>query len=178
MFFYYALTNFYQNHRRYVKSRDDKQLLGHLDSNTLPSCSPFDRAYDSIKKQNMLIAPCGAIANSLFNDTFKLYLETNEVRMLENEISWPTDRKYKFKNPANLSELERYTHPVNWNKYLQDFSTANSTAFENEHLIVWMRSATLPKFRKLYARIDHTMDQFKYGLPKGNYKVEIEYSKF
>jgi hypothetical protein len=32
VYFYYALTNFYQNHRRYVRSRNDDQLLGHLDS--------------------------------------------------------------------------------------------------------------------------------------------------
>ena len=29
---YYGLSNFYQNHRRYVKSRDDSQLNGHLGS--------------------------------------------------------------------------------------------------------------------------------------------------
>ena len=28
MFMYYGLSNFYQNHRRYVKSRDDGQLNG------------------------------------------------------------------------------------------------------------------------------------------------------
>ena len=28
VYMYYALTNFYQNHRRYVKSRDTKQLRG------------------------------------------------------------------------------------------------------------------------------------------------------
>jgi hypothetical protein len=28
VYIYYGLTNFYQNHRRYVKSRDDNQLLG------------------------------------------------------------------------------------------------------------------------------------------------------
>jgi hypothetical protein len=28
IFVYYQLTNFYQNHRRYVKSRDYKQLMG------------------------------------------------------------------------------------------------------------------------------------------------------
>lgn len=28
MFMYYGLSNFYQNHRRYVKSRDDSQLNG------------------------------------------------------------------------------------------------------------------------------------------------------
>jgi len=29
---YYGLSNFYQNHRRYVKSRDDSQLNGDLNS--------------------------------------------------------------------------------------------------------------------------------------------------
>lgn len=28
VYMYYGLSNFYQNHRRYVKSRDDKQLNG------------------------------------------------------------------------------------------------------------------------------------------------------
>lgn len=31
VYFYYGLSNFYQNHRRYMKSRNDKQLLGYLD---------------------------------------------------------------------------------------------------------------------------------------------------
>ena len=28
IYMYYKLTNYYQNHRRYVRSRDDKQLQG------------------------------------------------------------------------------------------------------------------------------------------------------
>lgn len=64
---YYGLSNFYQNHRRYVKSRDDNQLLGRLDSEPSHDCEPF--AKDSNKK--MPIAPCGAIANSLFNGRIK-----------------------------------------------------------------------------------------------------------
>lgn len=32
VFMYYGLSNFYQNHRRYVKSRDDSQLNGDLSS--------------------------------------------------------------------------------------------------------------------------------------------------
>lgn len=28
VYFYYKLENFYQNHRRYVKSRNDEQLAG------------------------------------------------------------------------------------------------------------------------------------------------------
>lgn len=182
-FLYYALSNFYQNHRRYVRSRNDWQLNGYTKLETLTSCMPFDRALDEKRNQTMLVAPCGAIANSIFNDTFQLYYQlpdkpAKQVGLLENEISWPTDRKYKFRNPTNLKELEKFTHPVNWNTYLQDFQSGNSTAFENEHLIVWMRSAALPNFRKLYARVDHTVEEFRLGLPKGNYKMKIEYSKF
>lgn len=32
VFMYYGLSNYYQNHRRYVKSRDDSQLNGNLNS--------------------------------------------------------------------------------------------------------------------------------------------------
>lgn len=59
---YYGLSNFYQNHRRYVKSRDDNQLLGNLDTSPSSDCAPFHK--DDAGKY---IAPCGAIANSLFN---------------------------------------------------------------------------------------------------------------
>lgn len=37
VFMYYGLSNFYQNHRRYVKSRDDSQLNG--DRTSLRVCS-------------------------------------------------------------------------------------------------------------------------------------------
>lgn len=63
---YYSLTNYYQNHRRYVKSRDDNQLQG-IDGanyNSLTGdCSPFRGNETS----NYAYAPCGAIANSMFN---------------------------------------------------------------------------------------------------------------
>lgn len=66
MYMYYGLTNFYQNHRRYVKSRDDYQLLGHLDADPSSDCAPF--AVNEERKEP--IAPCGAIANSLFSGVF------------------------------------------------------------------------------------------------------------
>jgi hypothetical protein len=69
VYMYYGLTNFYQNHRRYVKSRDDYQLLGNLG---VPSsdCAPF--AFSS--EDGRPIAPCGAIANSLFSGVFGIFL--------------------------------------------------------------------------------------------------------
>jgi hypothetical protein len=73
VYMYYGLTNFYQNHRRYVKSRDDTQLLGQLSQNPSTDCHPFDK-----DTSNVAIAPCGAIANSLFNG--KLLLQSVHQR--------------------------------------------------------------------------------------------------
>ena len=70
VYMYYSLTNFYQNHRRYVKSRDDNQLLGDaIPYNSLTSdCDPFRGvANESLPGGGLSYAPCGAIANSLFN---------------------------------------------------------------------------------------------------------------
>lgn len=61
---YYKLTNFYQNHRRYVKSLDQNQLRGdHVNYGTIKGsdCKPLDVVGDKI------IYPCGLIANSVFN---------------------------------------------------------------------------------------------------------------
>lgn len=70
VYMYYGLTNYYQNHRRYVKSRDDNQLLGHLELTPSNDCNP----YQIDKKTQKPYAPCGAIANSLFNGNYYLYL--------------------------------------------------------------------------------------------------------
>lgn len=67
---YYGLTNYYQNHRRYVKSRDDNQLLGHLKSEPSTDCIPFAKSNGT----GVPIAPCGAIANSLFNGNSNYHL--------------------------------------------------------------------------------------------------------
>jgi len=42
IYVYYQLDNFYQNHRRYVKSRDNEQLNGkYKDVDSLSSCDPI-----------------------------------------------------------------------------------------------------------------------------------------
>ena len=76
VFIYYELENFYQNHRRYVKSRKDEQLLGKVNDKVQADCIPFDKCTDATDCKNGVNAtlppgtpflPCGAIANSLFN---------------------------------------------------------------------------------------------------------------
>ncbi|XP_064634380.1 cell cycle control protein 50A-like [Lineus longissimus] len=191
VYMYYQLTNFYQNHRRYVKSRDDNQLLGSsVTASSLNSdCEPFKTANKS--GTFVPIAPCGAIANSLFNDTLELakYKEgsttdTVNVALNKTDIAWTTDRTVKFKNPpkkagGNLSTAFENTHkPINWVKpvWELDETEESNNGYVNEDLIVWMRTAALPTFRKLYRRIDHTQAEFKDGLPAGNYKLKISYA--
>lgn len=175
---YYGLSNFYQNHRRYVRSRDDNQIHGDLvASSALNSdCEPYKtRAINS--SYTLGVAPCGAIANSLFNDSFTLtYTDTSEsVGLINTGIAWFSDKKDKFNNPPNW---DGYTNPYSWNnKYAWTLDTNNTdnNGYENEDLIVWMRTAALPNFRKLYRRISHT-GTFAEKLPKGNYKIQINYA--
>lgn len=95
VFMYYGLTNFYQNHRRYVKSRDDNQLLGELSETVSTDCTPFNN-----NANGKAIVPCGAIANSLFNDTLKLTsISFGAVPVLRTGIAWPSDKGNKFNNP-------------------------------------------------------------------------------
>lgn len=99
VYMYYGLSNYYQNHRRYVKSRDDDQLLGRL-GDPSSDCAPF-----ALTDDNQPIAPCGAIANSLFNDTLKIKIKDGRmVPLLRTGIAWPSDRNIKFKNPPGILE--------------------------------------------------------------------------
>ena len=68
--------------------------------------------------------------------------------------------------------------PRNWQKpvYELDPEDPDNNGYENEDLIVWMRTAALPTFRKLYRKIDHT-GTFKSGLPSGTYKLTVKYGR-
>ncbi|NWY99256.1 CC50A protein, partial [Loxia curvirostra] len=181
VFMYYGLSNFYQNHRRYVKSRDDSQLNGDNSSLLNPSkeCEPYRTNEDKP------IAPCGAIANSMFNDTLELYRIDNDTRtpitLIKKGIAWWTDKNVKFRNPTgdgnNLTALfQGTTKPVNWPKpvYMLD-SEPDNNGFINEDFIVWMRTAALPTFRKLYRLIERK-NNFQPTLQAGKYSLDIAYN--
>ncbi|KAG6936181.1 transmembrane protein 30B [Chelydra serpentina] len=179
---YYQLSNYYQNHRRYGVSRDDRQLSGDASGLSSPAteCSPF-----RTDPQGLPIAPCGAIANSLFNDTFTLYHLANgtfhPVPLDNRGISWWTDSNIKFSNPELVNgsleaAFKGTAKPLNWPQaaYMLDTGNPNNTGFINEDFIVWMRTAALPTFRKLYRRVRE--GNFSSGLPQGTYCLDITYN--
>lgn len=165
---YYALTSFYQNFRFYVQSRDEKQLLGFPHSARM-ACKP----YDVDPKTGYTIFPCGAIANSLFNDTFKLRYRTGsnyrDVEVSTDNISWPSDRERKFRNPISRN-LSGTVKPPNWPLPVDQLPGG----LQNEAFMVWMRTAALPSLRKLYGRIASTGD-FARVMPRGEYYLEVHY---
>lgn len=157
VYFYYRLTNFYQNHRRYVKSVDERQLRGEaVNVGALrgsDACSPLIADPDT----NKPYYPCGLIANSVFNDTFGDLILTNvkgggdsSTYVLTGKgIAWSSDKdrykKSKYKNDEVLP-------PPNWRERYPDGYTDQNPIpdlSEREDFQVWMRTAGLPTFSKL-----------------------------
>lgn len=175
VFFYYRLEDFYQNHRRYVKSVDVEQLKGKAQTNNTVSggtCDPL-RIDPDTKKAYF---PCGLIANSWFNDTFssprKIGVRnddnTNETYPMTNKgISWASDRSlYK----TTKYTWDQVSPPRNWeDRYPKGYEKDNPPPDlrEWEEFQVWMRTAGLPRFSKLALRNDNQT------MTAGTYQVDI-----
>uniref|UniRef100_A0A0D9WSZ9 ALA-interacting subunit n=1 Tax=Leersia perrieri TaxID=77586 RepID=A0A0D9WSZ9_9ORYZ len=142
IFVYYQLDNFYQNHRRYVKSRNDGQLRDAAKANQTSACEPEKTTADGKP-----IVPCGLIAWSLFNDTYSFTRGNENLTVDKKDISWKSDREHKFGKNVYPSNFQ--------NGLLKGGGTLDPAIplSEQEDLIVWMRTAALPTFRKLYGRI-------------------------
>ncbi|KAF7656632.1 hypothetical protein LDENG_00038770 [Lucifuga dentata] len=181
VFFYYGLSNYFQNYRKYGVSRDDDQLSGDLEHFTSPSEDCFPYQFDS---KDRPIVPCGAIANSMFNDTFKLYqtFDNGTRKMVPFDgkgIAWWSDYNIKFRNPSITPLRNAFNGtvmPIFWPEpaYELDPSNPANNGFINQDFLVWMRRAALPHFRKLYRRI--TEGDYAKGLPAGTYSLEIAYN--
>ena len=153
IFIYYRIDGFYQNHRRYVKSKSDDQLNGkHITKEEMidsQDCDPAITNKQMNKNKSILgndlnetdlAVPCGLIAKSYFNDNFTnwTYIDRHgdiiPIKPNEKNIAWKADKELKYKNSNDLSKQ--------W------------IDMTDEHFIVWMRPAGLPNFRKLWGRID------------------------
>jgi LEM3 (ligand-effect modulator 3) family / CDC50 family len=76
--------------------------------------------------------------------------------------------------------LDGFARPPAWTRDLFDLDPDDpeNNGVQNEDLMVWMRTAALPTFRKLYRRVNHQEKvDFKMGLPAGRYELKVTYSK-
>ncbi|KAJ1409088.1 CDC50/LEM3 family [Sesbania bispinosa] len=147
IYVYYQLDNFYQNHRRYVKSRNDNQLKSKSAESDVSSCSP-----DDYTPNHQPIVPCGLIAWSMFNDTYRLSNSNKDLVINKKNIAWKSDQNAKFGSDV---------YPKNFQAGgLIGGARLNESIplSEQEDLIVWMRTAALPTFRKLYGKIEADLE--------------------
>jgi len=171
VFLYYKLTNYYQNHRRYVQSLDTTQLRGSYRSlsdinggNCKPITSQNDKPY----------YPCGLIANSVFNDSFADITLLNPsgggssepYNFSESGITWHNEYK-KYTNTPDIASPSDVLPPPNWALRYPDGYTSFPQLASDEHFQVWMRTAALPTFRKLWGRNDKDVMQ------AGTYSLSI-----
>eukprot|EP00243_Klebsormidium_subtile_P003049 TRINITY_DN1618_c0_g1_i1.p1 TRINITY_DN1618_c0_g1~~TRINITY_DN1618_c0_g1_i1.p1 ORF type:complete len:366 (+),score=111.67 TRINITY_DN1618_c0_g1_i1:150-1247(+) len=154
VYVYYELDNFYQNHRRYVKSRSDTQLRGDSPSESSidSSCKPeaFLRGNTSFE-----INPCGLIAWSYFNDTYAMSRNGNALPITQTGIAWKSDREDKFGayTPQNFNTVPE----LRGGAPIGGVNNNTNIVNQDEHFIVWMRVAALPHFRKLWGKIGQSL---------------------
>lgn len=171
VFLYYRMTNFYQNHRRYVKSYDQDQLSGTAKSESSidgTDCAPLD------VRDDKPIYPCGLIANSIFNDTFNSPVLLNAqdgnnattFTMTNQGIAWSSDKDL-YKNTKYSSD--QIVPPPNWAKKFPEYNSSlpPPDISEWEEFWVWMRTAGLPTFSKMALRQDNK------DMAAGRYQMEI-----
>ena len=152
VFMYYKLENFYQNHRLYAKSVSDSQLSGGSPGADPSDCSPRKTVGETVNLNqnswtnivrylatggqptagitatdvnlnNVMYNPCGLIAWSQFNDTFKLTKPTGPdaglicdggafdvlgnptpgvlQKCVKRGIAWPSDPGVRFAAPLD-----------------------------------------------------------------------------
>ncbi|KAI8338992.1 CDC50/LEM3 family [Chlamydoabsidia padenii] len=159
VFMYYRLTNFYQNHRQYIRNVDTNQLLGTpVDAGTVGSnCDPVSN------DRSKIIYPCGLIANSMFNDTISNLTQITDSGAQQQQYGWRRDgltwaTEYN-KYGTTGYQLDQIIPPPNWQsrfpqgQYTEQYPPPD-LGKQMERLKVWMSVAALPDFRKLWGRND------------------------
>ncbi|KAF7684072.1 ALA-interacting subunit 5 [Astathelohania contejeani] len=152
LFFYVQLEGFYQNYLGYGKSINYDQLSGKA-TKDIKSCKPIE------KNGNIIIYPCGLVANTFLQDNFNLFKGSKYIPISEEDISWPSEKSKFGDTEYTLDEIEA---PPLWKPYKFIPKLGNNNRFIN-----WMQISALSSFRKLYGKIDE-------GLEAGEYRIEIE----
>eukprot|EP00770_Monocercomonoides_exilis_P003155 MONOS_3134.1-p1 / transcript=MONOS_3134.1 / gene=MONOS_3134 / organism=Monocercomonoides_exilis_PA203 / gene_product=LEM3 / transcript_product=LEM3 / location=Mono_scaffold00071:47145-48778(+) / protein_length=274 / sequence_SO=supercontig / SO=protein_coding / is_pseudo=false len=145
IYVFYRLNNFYQNHRRFVTSRNYEQLFG----NEITSSDKEVCDYRLKENQEVFEQPfCGIAYSILFNDSISLYENIDDhytpVNIIRNDLVFSSDKTlYK--------------------------------AVGSENAISWMKPAALPTFRKPIGKIEESLNPGKYMIQiSNNYNITLE----
>ncbi|CAD6913724.1 unnamed protein product [Tilletia controversa] len=190
----YRITNFHQNHRNYVRGVDTDQMKGKPQgTGSLETlCRPIWKDDVSGKP----VYPCGLIANSIFNDTFSdpiiamdngALTQTSFAMAESNLVPESERKKYAIStyNPVDVvpppfwrgSNKGPYGYAAGYADVPQSgLPTGSGSSNESralfdptkdEHFMVWMNTAALPNFEKLYKRSDSV------PMGSGRYAIDI-----
>ena len=147
VFVYYQLNGFFQNSRRYVKSKEIDQLTGD-DITIHENCEPAEKNKDmgfptgktaldgSNLDDDSYAVPCGLMAKTFFNDTFTFKIGNENLEVDETNIAFEKDKKLFDKNPDKSKQWIDMT---------------------DEHFLVWMRPSGLPNPKKLWGHINRDL---------------------
>jgi len=188
VYMYYVLEGYLQSHRRFAGSWDEYQQKGNFYATVDKSCYPFDYEVPG-NSSTKPIAPCGIIANAIFNDTFSLNhtllhpnpVDETNVKVVRREIAWSTDLAYKYRNPKDNKTWGKWSKPPNWPLPANqlDPNDPSNNGLLNEALLVWLRVGAFPRTRKFYGRVftwNEVNTNYTEGLLPGNYSLKIEYN--
>lgn len=181
VFLYYQVQDFYQNHRNYVKSQSPLQMDG--TSRDDSACSPLlYNITDNGDKYTLFPCGLVANTFFSDKISLDSDSSPEGLEMYEDGIAWPSDlEKYALPSGVCCSgdgvTCDNYDldlccteegSPEYECLYPDDMLDGGSTQYlhksypdtiskwdgpTNEHFIVWMRTAGLKDFRKLYGRL-------------------------
>jgi hypothetical protein len=154
----YRVQEFYQNHLKYTRSIQLGQLRdGRIyKADELQDCSPYLTNREMSKTRSVLNTtldpdapafPCGLASYTFFNDTFELVNlnSAQSIRISSQNISWSSDREYKFKN----TDLGKQWLDI-----------------EDERFINWIKVSPFENFIKTWGVINE-------DLPIGRYQFRV-----
>lgn len=110
--------------------------------------------------KSLVINPCGLIAWSNFNDTYDISrlaqgsssLETLDIKA--NGIALPSDVQHRFGSQYGDNFNPVLNSLRGGNDLVNDNTEEKVPLNKDERLMVWMRTAALPRFRKLWGKLD------------------------
>lgn len=109
--------------------------------------------------KSKVINPCGLIAWSNFNDTYTIQRKAadeasfTEVKIRDKGIALPSDVRHRFGSQKGENFNPTLTSTRGGNNLTNEQNQPIQLR-QDERLIVWMRTAALPHFRKLWGIID------------------------